>query len=223
MNELEKYNFNISEIFYSIQGEGTRVGMPCVFVRLQGCRLRCVWCDTPYALDINQNETMMNGCQIVENIKSFGCDFVEFTGGEPFEQPEIHFLMKDLVDRGYTVAVETSGYIELDFLDKRIIKILDVKCPGSGMAKKNKFENFKYLQKHDEVKFVIADRVDYEYAKEICRKYELAEKCDSILFSPVFGKMENVELAEWILQDNIKVRLQLQVHKYIWHPDKRGV
>lgn len=223
MKGLSKYNFNVSEIFYSIQGEGTRAGLPCVFVRLQGCRLRCSWCDTPYALEINQTETLMNGAEIIEKIKSYDCHFVEFTGGEPFEQAEIHQVMKHLVDLGFVLAVETSGYIDLAFADKRIIKILDVKCPGSGMSKKNKYENFEYLTKIDEVKFVIADRADYDFAKGICDKYSLGSKCDSILFSPVFGKLDNLQLAEWILADRLNVRMQVQMHKYIWHPDKRGV
>jgi 7-carboxy-7-deazaguanine synthase len=215
--------FNVSEIFYSIQGEGTRAGMPCVFVRLQGCRLRCEWCDTKYALEFGQQEVEMTGDDIIQKVESYQCKFVEFTGGEPLEQPEIKPLMSYFCDNGYTVAVETSGYIDISDLDKRIIKILDVKCPGSKMDNKNKYENLNFLGKYDEVKFVMTDKTDYEFAKYIAAKYDLTNRTAAVLFAPVFGKIDYKEFAEWILQDKLNVRMQLQLHKYIWEQDKRGV
>ncbi len=215
--------FNISEIFYSIQGEGTRSGMPCVFVRLQGCRLRCKWCDTPYALEIKQIETIMTEQEIYNEIIKYDCNFIEFTGGEPLEQANIMRLMAKLCDEGFEVAVETSGYIDLSDLDARIIKILDIKCPDSLMHKKNNFDNINYLTSIDEVKFVIASISDYEYAKSITEKYGLVDKCNSVIFSPVFNSISNLQLAELILKDKLKVRFQLQIHKFIWDPNTRGV
>ncbi len=223
MIDYDKFNFNVSEIFYSIQGEGTRAGLPCIFVRLQGCRLRCSWCDTPYALELNQVETIMTGKKIIDQIKSINCNFVEFTGGEPLEQPEIKQIMNYLCDNNYEVAIETAGYIDLGDLDSRIIKIMDIKCPDSKMSKKNNYDNINYLTANDEVKFVISSLDDYVWAKDKVIEYKLNEKCKSVLFSPVFGKISNLELAELILADNLPVRFQLQFHKYIWEPNKRGV
>ncbi len=220
---MKDIKFNISEIFYSIQGEGTRSGMPCVFVRLQGCRLRCSWCDTPYALEIKHIEKIMTPDEIFEKIYSYNCKFVEFTGGEPFEQSEIHRIMKKLCDEDFTVAVETSGYIDVSDIDKRIIKILDIKCPDSGMSKKNNFNNLININPIDEVKFVIASRTDFDYAVSIINKYLLTERTASVILSPVFGKMENINLAEWILESGLNLRMQLQMHKYIWEPHRRGV
>lgn len=215
--------YYINEIFYSVQGEGTRAGMPCVFVRMQGCRLRCKWCDTPYALEFKEHNYELDESELIDKIKKYDCNFIEFTGGEPLEQENLYSLMSELCDEGYDVAVETSGYIMLDRLDKRVIKILDVKCPASGMHKKNKYENFNYIDQKDELKFVIANREDYDWAKEIVNQYELKNKTKNILFSPVFGKLPNIKIAEWILQDKLEVKMQLQMHKYIWHPNKRGV
>ena len=215
--------FNVSEIFYSIQGEGTRAGMPCVFIRMQGCRLRCVWCDTKYALEIGQKEIEMTGNDIIRLVESFGCKFIEFTGGEPLEQPEITFLMTYFCDNGYTVTIETSGYLDISDIDNRVVKILDVKCPGSKMEKKNRYENLNFLEKHDEVKFVITDKADYDFAKSITEKYDLPNRTAAVLFAPVFGQVDYQEFAEWILQDKLNVRMQLQLHKYIWEPNKRGV
>ena len=215
--------YNISEIFYSIQGEGNRAGLPCVFVRLQGCRLRCSWCDTPYALDVNQVETLMTGDQIIKEIKKYDCNFIEFTGGEPLEQQGVAELMSELCNEDYTVAVETSGYISLKNLDSRIIKILDIKCPDSKMHKKNDYDNINYLSKNDEVKFVIASRTDFEWAINIIKQYNIFAKTASILISPAFGLVSNIELAEWILAESLPVKMQVQMHKYIWDPNKRGV
>jgi 7-carboxy-7-deazaguanine synthase len=215
--------FKINEIFYSIQGEGSRAGLPCVFVRMQGCRLRCKWCDTPYALDFNTPELELNHSELLNKIESYNCKFIEFTGGEPLEQNAIYPLMTELCDKGFDVAVETSGYILLEKLDKRVIKILDVKCPASGMHKKNRYENFEFIDDKDELKFVIENREDYEWAKDVINEHHLLSKTNNILFSPVFGKLKNIEIAEWILQDNLQVRMQLQIHKYIWSPNTRGV
>ncbi|MCO6465075.1 MAG: radical SAM protein [Bradyrhizobiaceae bacterium] len=214
---------NINEIFYSVQGEGLRAGMPCVFVRLQGCKLRCVWCDTPYALDKRTPEQQMNVDELLERIKQYRCAFVEFTGGEPLEQPEILQVMTQLCDEGYTVAVETGGHMDITVVDPRVIRIVDVKCPGSMMTKHNRLENLDHLSRHDEVKFVIASRTDYEWAVDIVRRYALPEKIDTILFSPAFGLLPYLDLVQWILEDALPVRFQIQLHKHIWSPDTRGV
>ncbi|HRP02168.1 MAG TPA: radical SAM protein [Candidatus Kapabacteria bacterium] len=223
MIDLSSLEFNISEIFYSIQGEGTRAGMPCIFVRLQGCRLRCSWCDTPYALELNQKEKITTGQDIIDKIKSIDCNFIEFTGGEPLEQSEIKYIMNYLCDNGFDVAIETAGYLDLGDLDQRITKIMDIKCPDSKMHKKNHYKNIEYLTNKDEVKFVINSLEDYNWAKGKLFEYNIHKKCSAVLFSPVFGKVSNIELAEWILKDHLPVRFQLQQHKYIWEPNQRGV
>jgi 7-carboxy-7-deazaguanine synthase len=176
--------FHVSEIFYSIQGEGTRAGMPCVFVRLQGCKLRCSWCDTPYALDHRRGGTWMSGEELLEQVRRYGCRFVEFTGGEPLEQWGSFELMRLLCDEGYLVAVETGGHVDIEPLDPRIICILDVKCPASRMTPLNRYRNLELLRPHDEVKFVIADRTDYEWAWGIAKQYRLPERVAAVLFSP---------------------------------------
>ncbi len=214
---------NISEIFYSIQGEGTRAGLPCVFVRLQGCNLRCTWCDTPYALDIKQIEEEITFQKILQQIQFFNCNFIEFTGGEPLMQPKSIELMNYLSENNYTVAIETSGSLLIDKLNSQIIKILDIKCPGSNMSKFNKFENFKFLNKKDEIKFVLNDQQDFEWAMEVVSAHNLFDIVDNVLFSPVFGKLESIDLAQWILESHLPIRLQLQIHKFIWEPSTRGV
>lgn len=216
-------NFYISEIFHSIQGEGLRAGFPCVFIRFQGCNLRCEWCDTQYALEIKSGGTNLTGREIIEYVKSYKCNFIEITGGEPLYQKNCLLLMKDFCDEGYTVALETGGQEDLSEVDKRVIKILDLKCPSSMMTKRMKWENMDMLVSHDEVKFVVADRKDYEWANEIINKYKLIEKVAAVQLSPVFGKLEPRVLSEWILNDGLKVRLNLQMHKFIWEPNKRGV
>ena len=215
--------FNLSEIFYSIHGEGTRAGLPCVFVRLQGCTLRCVWCDTAYALDHRIRAVEKTGSEIIEEIQRIGCSFVEFTGGEPLEQPDVVPLMTLLCDTGYTVAVETGGHIDIAPLDPRVICIMDVKCPDSKMVTLNRLENLTILRAHDEVKFVIASRADYEYARNIVREYALETKIAAVLMSCVFDKLTFLELVGWILEDKLNVRFQLQMHKFIWSPETRGV
>ncbi len=215
--------FHVSEIFYSIQGEGTRAGMPCVFVRLQGCKLRCSWCDTRYALSHRRGGQWMRGREILEQVYAYGCRFVEFTGGEPLEQWASFELMRHLCDMGYTVAVETGGHISIELLDARIIRIVDVKCPSSRMSALMYWPNLELLRGSDEVKFVIADRRDYVWACEVVERYRLAERVAAVLFSPAFGLLAPQELAAWILHDRLPVRLQLQLHKYIWDPERRGV
>lgn len=222
-NDFFNNTLNISEIFYSIQGEGTRAGLPCVFVRLQGCNLRCTWCDTPYALEIKQIEQIMTFREILEHIKSFNCNFIEFTGGEPLVQSNSIDLMNYLIENGYTVAIETSGSKLIDKLHPDIIKILDIKCPASNMSKFNKIENLKYLNKKDEIKFVISDRGDFDWAMDYISRNNTFAITENILFSPVFGKLEPIVLSQWILATHLPIRLQLQIHKFIWEPNKRGV
>lgn len=221
--DFEKEIFNVSEIFYSIQGEGLRAGMPCIFIRLQGCKLRCVWCDTKYALQIGKTEILMTGKEIIEKIQSYNCHFVEFTGGEPLEQPNISFIMDYLIQKGYTVAVETAGYLSIKDLPKDVIKIIDFKAPGSKMEKYNNIENINYLNLNDEIKFVLENKEDYLWAKNFIQTKNLESKVNTILLSPVFGKLTYAELAEMILSDSMNVRMQIQMHKHIWHPDTRGV
>lgn len=213
--------FNISEIFYSIQGEGTRAGLPCVFVRLQGCNLNCSWCDTQYAQDPDEPSIKLKGKEIIDEIAKYNCKFVEFTGGEPLLQPAITEIMEWLCDNGYIVTLETNGSILLDFIDSRIIKILDIKCPSSGMNGNNNFKNLEYLHKDDEIKFVIAGRDDFYYAYDIISKYYLTQRAN-LLFSTVFGKVDLKELAQWILESGLPVRLQVQLHKIIWGEGTRG-
>lgn len=214
---------NISEIFYSIQGEGTRSGLPCVFIRLQGCNLRCSWCDTPYALEIKQEEKLMTFAEIISEVEQYNCNFIEFTGGEPLQQQEVIELINHFANQGKTVAIETNGYHSFENLNSRVIKIMDIKCPGSKMQKFNNFDNLLYLTKHDEIKFVVLDKNDFDYACEIISTYNLENLVGTILFSPVFGKCQPIDLANWILSARKNYRMQLQMHKYIWHPDTRGV
>ena len=211
----------VNEIFYSIQGESTRAGAPCVFVRLTGCNLRCSYCDTTYAYE---EGVIMGIEEIVEKIKGFGCSIVEVTGGEPLIQDETPQLIATLLDLGYTVLLETNGSKNIGPVDKRCVKIMDVKCPSSGEEKNNDLENLQRLNCGDELKFVIADRIDYDFAVEIVSRIsEDIRKGIHIHFSPCFGKIHPRELSEWILKDNLDVRLNLQLHKYIWPPDMRGV
>lgn len=229
MEKIEKQrtakelNFNINEIFYSIQGEGSRIGLPFVFIRLQGCLLRCVWCDTPYALERKQIEKMMTGEDILEHIKQHNCKNIMLTGGEPLEQEDIFDFITILLDLDYNVVIETNGQVLTDKVDSRAVKIIDFKCPDSKMSKKNNYKNMNYLNSHDEVKFVIGSKVDYDWSKELIEKYNISNKVSNILFSPVFGAIEPRQLAEWILSDSLPVRMQLQLHKFIWEPATRGV
>ena len=210
----------VNEIFYSIQGESTWAGLPCVFVRLTGCNLRCVWCDTAYAFYEGQHQTID---AIIAQVRSYGCKLVELTGGEPLLQKDVHALIAALLDEAYTVMVETSGEQELRAVDPRVIKIMDLKCPGSGEVERNRWSNLEWLTRRDEVKFVLTDRRDYEWARTVIAERDLARRVNAILLSPVFGALEPATLAAWILADRVPVRMQLQMHKRIWDPTARGV
>jgi len=209
----------ITEIFHSIQGESSHAGRPCVFVRLTGCPLRCTWCDTDYAFYGGEE---FSADQVLERVASFGCRLVEVTGGEPLAQPEAPHLITKLCEAGYKVLIETSGAIDIATVDRRAHVILDVKCPGSGMTDRMHWPNLDKLTQQDEAKFVIADRQDYDWARDVIARYELTQRC-SVLISPVFGSLELRQLAEWVLADRLPVRFQLQIHKFIWAPDMRGV
>ncbi len=213
-------SLNIIEIFASVQGETSFVGFPTCFIRLAACNLRCTWCDTTYSFG---RGTPWSLADILEKTRTFGCQHVCVTGGEPLLQPNVHPLMHSLCNEGYTISLETSGSLSIKPVDPRVHIMLDVKCPGSGMESKNHWENIPLLRSHDEVKMVIKDRVDYDYAVNICHKFSLFEKKTRILFSPVFDEMDSKELVEWILEDRLPVRLNLQVHKYIWAPNMQGV
>ena len=209
----------ITEIFHSIQGESSFAGMPCTFIRLTGCNLRCTWCDTEYSF---YGGTEMTAGEVYTEIEKIGCKMVEFTGGEPLLQKAVYPLIAELLDREYTVLVETGGSINLSNLDPRAIKVMDIKCPGSGMQDKMNFANIDLLTGRDEIKFVILDQNDYNYAKNIIEKYNLTLKTN-VLVSPVYGRLDLKTLAEWILRDKVNVRFQIQLHKYIWGPEMRGV
>lgn len=220
---MEQLTYNVSEIFFSIQGEGTRAGRPCTFIRMQGCKLRCVWCDTPYALDHRVKEHLMTSDEIIAEIERIGCRFVEFTGGEPLEQEHVLPLMTYLCDQGYEVAVETGGHIDVSTVDERVIRIIDLKCPDSKMVTLNYLPNLDHLRLTDEIKFVIASRTDYEWARDMVRTYHLSERVNAVLMSCVFDAIEFRTLVEWILEDKLDVRFQLQQHKFVWDPQTRGV
>jgi len=209
----------ITEIFHSIQGESTYAGRPCVFVRLTGCPLRCSWCDTEYAFYGGQE---LSDEDVLSQVRAFDCSLVEVTGGEPLAQPGCFPLISKLCDAGYTVLIETSGAIDITTMDPRARVILDIKCPGSGMTDRMHWPNVQKLTAKDEAKFVLANRADYEWARDIIAQYDLANRC-TVLFSPVFGTLELRQLAEWVLADRLPVRLQTQLHKLIWTPDMRGV
>jgi 7-carboxy-7-deazaguanine synthase len=210
----------VNEIFHSIQGESTHTGRRCVFVRLTACDLRCSWCDTPYAFTEGRK---MSIDDIVAHVKSYDCPVVEITGGEPLLQKNVYPLMQRLLDDGFTVMLETGGHISVEHVPERVIKIVDVKCPGSGESHRNDWSNLERVGPTDEVKFVIRHREDYDFAREVIVRHTLAGRVRAILFSPVHGELDPKLLAEWILSDRLDVRLQLQAHKYIWDPQTRGV
>ena len=210
----------VNEIFHSIQGESTYAGAPCVFVRLTACDLRCSWCDTPYAFTEGVKRTVAD---VIDAVAAFGCPLVEITGGEPLLQNDVYPLMAGLRDRGLTVLVETGGHISVDRVPPGVVKIIDVKCPGSGESARNHWPNLDLLGPADEVKFVIRDRTDYDFARDVVERHQLAGKCAAVLFSPVHDVLPPADLASWILADKLAVRLQLQVHKYIWGAHARGV
>ena len=210
----------VNEIFYSIQGESTWAGRPCVFIRLTGCNLRCVWCDTAYAF---YDGRQMAIAEVVAQVRDYACDLVEVTGGEPLLQKGVHPLFAALLAEKYTVMVETSGEQDLRPVDPSVIKIMDLKCPGSGECDRNRWNNLDLLTPRDEIKFVLADRRDYEWAREVIQVHGLAKRVNALLLSPVFGQLEPQALAAWILEDHLPVRMQLQMHKSIWGPATRGV
>jgi len=225
-NKKKSYSdlkFNLNEIFYSIQGEGTRMGMPFIFIRLQGCFLRCVWCDTPYALDRKKIEKLKTGQEILDEIAKFNCKRIMLTGGEPLEQEDVFDFITLLLNDDYEVVIETNGQVLTDKVDNRAFKIIDFKCPDSKMSNKNNFKNVDYLNKYDEVKFVIASTDDFHWSIAKIKEYNLDKKVDTILFSPVFDTMEPKLLAEMILSQHYNIRMQLQLHKFIWEPNTRGV
>jgi 7-carboxy-7-deazaguanine synthase len=210
----------VNEIFYSIQGESTHAGRPCVFVRLTACDLRCSWCDTPYAFHEGQKMSVED---VLGRVREYGCDVVEITGGEPLLQKEVYPLMQRLLDEGRTVLLETGGHLSVEAVPEPVIRVIDVKCPGSGESEKNHWPNLEHLRPTDEIKFVIKDRADYEYARDIVSKHALVGRCAAVHFSPVHGVQDARQLSEWVLEDRLKVRVQLQLHKYIWDPATRGV
>lgn len=210
----------INEIFHSIQGESTHTGRPCVFVRLTACDLRCSWCDTPYAFTEGRKVPV---AEVIAQVEAFGCPVVEITGGEPLLQPDVYPLMRELLARGHTVLIETGGHRSIADVPAGVHRIVDVKCPASGESDRNHWPNLDVLTPTDEVKFVIEDRGDYEFAREVVARHGLAERTAAVLFSPVHGVLQPRQLAEWILADRLPVRLQLQAHKYIWGAETRGV
>jgi 7-carboxy-7-deazaguanine synthase len=208
----------VTEIFHSIQGESSHAGRPCVFVRLTGCNLRCRWCDSEYTFTGGERMPLD---AIMERVHSYGCNLVEVTGGEPLAQAECLDLIQRLADEGFEVLIETSGSIDIAPVDKRAKIILDIKCPGSGEAEKNLWSNLDHLKRDDEIKFVIADRADYEWARKIIQERKLQRW--TILLSPVWGEMDMKSLAEWMLVDRLPARFQTQLHKHIWGAEARGV
>jgi 7-carboxy-7-deazaguanine synthase len=210
----------VNEIFHSIQGESTYVGEPCVFVRLTACDLRCTWCDTAYAFHEGRK---MSIDEVLAEVDRYQCGTVEITGGEPLLQREVYPLMDRLLASGKRVLIETGGHRSIEQVPAGVVRIMDIKCPGSGEAAKVDWENLRRVNRDDQIKFVIKDRADYEYARDVVRREHLAGRVDAILFSPVHGVLEARLLAEWILADRLPVRLQLQAHKFIWSPDTRGV
>ena len=210
----------INEIFYSIQGESTYAGRPCVFVRLTACDLRCSWCDTSYAFHEGHKQSLD---EVLAGVDRFGCGLVEVTGGEPLLQDEVYPLMQSLLERGRTVLLETGGHRSTARVPEAVVTILDVKCPGSGEAHRNDWSNLDRLRAHDEVKFVVKDRADYDYARDVIVRHDLVARAAALHISPVHGVLDSRTLSEWVLADRLPARVQLQLHKFIWAPDTRGV
>jgi 7-carboxy-7-deazaguanine synthase len=210
----------VNEIFHSIQGESTFAGQPCVFVRLTACDLRCRWCDTTYAFHEGRK---MSLDEVIAQVNTYACSTVEITGGEPLLQADVHPLMARLVAAGKTVLIETGGHRSIAGVPDGVIRVMDIKCPGSGEADRTDWSNLARLTRRDEVKFVIADRADYEFARDIVVREHLDQRCGAVHFSPVHGELSARTLAEWLLADRLPVRLQLQMHKFIWDPQTRGV
>ena len=210
----------LNEIFYSVQGESTYAGRPCVFVRLTACDLRCSWCDTPYAFYEGSKRPLD---EILAEVDRFECPLVEVTGGEPLLQEDVYPLMQGLLDRGKTVLLETGGHRSTERVPSSVVTIIDVKCPASGEADRMDWSNLDRLRPHDEVKFVINDRADYDYARAVIERYDLSRRASAIHLSPVHGVLNPRTLSEWVLADRLPARVQLQLHKYIWDAQTRGV
>jgi 7-carboxy-7-deazaguanine synthase len=210
----------VNEIFYSIQGESTLAGRPCVFVRLTACDLRCSWCDTAYAFYEGEKRTVDD---VVAEVERYGCPLIEITGGEPLLQEDVYPLMEALLAGGRTVLLETGGHRSIGRVPRDVVRIVDVKCPASGEADRTDWTNLDALAPHDEVKFVIQDRADFDYACDVVGRHDLPARTAAVLFSPVHGVLEPAELARWMIERRVPARLQLQAHKYIWSPDTRGV
>jgi len=210
----------INEIYESIQGESTWAGLRCVFVRLTFCDLRCNYCDTEYAFYEGKKRRLP---EIIEEVLALACPLVEITGGEPLLQKNVLPLMTALCDAGCTVLIETSGAHDISTIDPRVHRIMDLKTPGSGECERNLWSNITYLERRDEVKFVIGSREDYEWSRDRVREHDLAVLCGTVLFSPIFGRIEPREIVEWIIADKLPVRFQLQMHKFIWDPKQKGV
>ncbi|WP_439509562.1 7-carboxy-7-deazaguanine synthase QueE [Marinimicrobium koreense] len=206
-------SLRITEIFYSLQGEARTLGRPTVFVRLTGCPLRCHYCDSEYAFHGGERMTLAS---ILEQVAGYQPQYICVTGGEPLAQPNCLPLLRQLCDAGYSVSLETSGAMPLDEVDTRVSRVMDLKTPDSGELDKNRWENIPLLQPHDQVKFVLCSRGDYEWAKFKLDEYRLAERVDDVLFSPSFGQLEPRQLADWIVEDNLPVRFQIQIHKLLW-------
>ncbi|MES2310534.1 MAG: radical SAM protein [Verrucomicrobiota bacterium] len=220
LDERRGLSLKINEIFYSIQGESTYAGLPSLFIRLTACDLRCTYCDTEYAFFEGNKKTLG---EILDVAKSYGCPLIEVTGGEPLLQKNVHPLMELLCDEGYEVMIETSGAHDISMIDPRVKVIMDLKCPSSGESARNRFENIPYLQKKDQLKFVMGTREDYDWLKGMIETHCLKDRVGAILVSPVFGKIDLQEMAKWILDDHLPVRFQVQLHKIIWSPTTRGV
>ena len=211
----------VTEIFRSIQGESTHAGRPCTFVRLTGCPMRCVWCDSEYTFTGGEHLSLKD---VMHQVHSFGCKLVEVTGGEPLAQKQALVLIKQLCDEGYEVLIETGGFCSTEDVDPRAKLILDVKCPASGEAERNHWPNLERLRPDlDEVKFVIANREDWEFARRIVEQYDLTQRSRAVLISPAWGEIVLDDLAEWVAGSGLDVRMQLQLHKYIWGPEVHGV
>jgi len=211
----------VTEIFQSIQGESTHAGRPCTFVRLTGCPMRCTWCDSEYTFTGGESVSIE---EVMKQVRAFECNLVEITGGEPLAQREAFDLIKRLCGEGYEVLIETGGYVSTEDLDSRAKVILDVKCPASGEAERNHWPNLTRLRREcDEVKFVVADRADWDFARRVVEEYDLEHRAKSVLISPAWDEIDLKELASWIVESGMNLRMQLQMHKYIWGPDARGV
>lgn len=217
---MSEPTLTVNEIYHSIQGESTWAGLPCVFVRLTFCNLRCNYCDTAYAFYEGEKKSLR---RIVDEVSHFACPLVEVTGGEPLLQKNVLPLMTMLANSGKTVLLETSGAHDISAVDPRVHRIMDLKTPGSGECERNLWSNIARLTTRDEVKFVMGSREDYQWSREKMREYDLAARCHAVLFSPIFGRIDPREIVEWMLADSLPARFQLQMHKFIWSPVARGV